>query len=233
MRTVVESAEDKLSTQIVRFCSNYTPAYASLLNVNVTDMTNLNKGSVFLAFILLMMGKLQTSAITFTAYKDLLLSGKGGGALGALPILTVYPTIPAPPPVALADLISLFRDIIQQCVNSGNLTEDMAKALGIFEEPDVLTLEAGTPVLSLKAMSAGHPTLHTIIGNYDGFEIWKDSGAGFVFLNVSNGPNYTDTSALPASGVDALWKYRIIYRYKNAQVGNWSATLSVAVKGSV
>ena len=85
----------------------------------------------------------------------------------------------------------------------------------------------------MKVMSAGHPTLHTAIGGYDGFEIWKDAGTGFVFLNVSNGPNYIDNSALPASGVEVIWRYKIIYRYKNVQIGNWSNTISVAVKGSV
>lgn len=162
----------------------------------------------------------------------MLISGKGGGVLGALPALVAYPTTPAPP-VCLADLESLFRDIIQQCVKSGNLTEDIAKALDIFEEVTAATLETGTPDLSLKAMSAGHPTLHTTIGNYDGYEVWKDSGAGFVFLNVSSSPNYIDSSALPAFGVETIWRYKIIYRYKNVQIGNWSNTISVAVKGSV
>ncbi len=82
-------------------------------------------------------------------------------------------------------------------------------------------------------MSAGHPTLHTKIGDYDGFEVWKDTGTGFAFLNVSDTPNFTDPSALPASGVEVIWKYKIIYRYKNVQIGNWSVTISVAVKGSV
>jgi hypothetical protein len=133
----------------------------------------------------------------------------------------------------LANLVALFRDVIQQCVKSGNLTDDMAKALGIFEEPVVIKLEDGTPDLTLKYISAGHPTLHTILGKYDGFEIWKDAGAGFVFLNVSNLANYADTSALPAAGLDVIWKYKIIYRYANAQIGKWSNTISVAIKGSV
>jgi hypothetical protein len=119
MRTFVENTEEKVSTQIAGFCSNYTTEYANLLNVNADDMTNLNKGSVFLIFVLIMMAKLQTAATAFTAYKDLLMTGKGGGVLGILPAMPVYPTTPAPPPlVALSNLISLFRDIIQQCVNS-------------------------------------------------------------------------------------------------------------------
>jgi len=230
MRTLVESAEDKVSTQISNFCGSFT-AYASLLNVDAQKMTDLKKGSLFLIFILMMQGKLQTLSHSFTAYKDLLLHGKGTEALGALPEMPVYPA--ATPPIALANLISLFRDVIQQCVNSGNLTEDIAKALGIFEEPNLAVLEVGTPNVVLKSLSAGHPVLHTMIGDYDGFEIWKDAGTGFVLLNVSTIPNFTDMSVLPAAGVDVLWRYKIIYRYKNAQIGNWSATLSVAVKGSV
>ena len=209
------------------------PTYESDLNAHADDMIELNKGSVFMTFVLGIQAKNQTSAIAFTAYKDLMRSGKGGGVLGALPVLTAYPTTPAPPPVCNADVESLFRKVAQQCVRSGKLTEDIAKALGIFEEVTTATLETGTPDLSLKVMSAGHPTLHTAIGGYDGFEIWKDAGTGFVFLNVSNGPNYIDNSALPASGVEVIWRYKIIYRYKNVQIGNWSNTISVAVKGSV
>ncbi len=95
------------------------------------------------------MGKIHTLSVTFTGYKDLLISDKGGGVLGELPPLVVYPTTPAPPPVCLADLIALFREIIQQCVKSGNLTEDIAKALGIFEEPVLAKLVEGTPNLTL------------------------------------------------------------------------------------
>ncbi len=230
MKTFIEKSEEKLSTQLIKFCGAY-PTYAGVLNANAAKITNLNSGNLFLIFILMIQGKLQTLSTTFTAYKDLFVSGKGGGVLGALPALTVYPT--TPPPIALADLVSLFREVIQQCVKSGNLTEDIAKALGIFEEVSAVTLGDGTPGLHLKSMSAGHPTLHTTLADYEGYEVWKDSGAGFVFLNVSIGPNYTDTSALPAAGVEVIWKYKIIFRYKNQQIGHWSATLSVAVKGSV
>ena len=232
MRTFVESTEAKLSAQIAQFCRIYaTSTYAALLKANPDKITDLNKGSLFLIFILGIQTQMQSAAVTFTSYKDLLLTGKGGGVLGALPLLPVYPTTPAPPPIALADLETLFRDIIQQCVKSGNLTEDMAKALGIFEEAAVVVLEVVTPVLSLKYMSAGHPNIHTKIGDYDAFEVWKDSGTGFIFLNVSTTTDYLDTSPLPAAGVDAVWNYRIIYRLKNVQVGNWSNVLMVAVKG--
>ena len=230
MRILVENTEEKLAPQIAYFCSNY-PTYKDKLNADETDMTNLNVGSEFMTFILGMQAKMQTASVGFTSYKDLMISGNGTDVLGALPVLVTYPAIV--PPVCGANVESLFRKVLQQCVSSGNLTEDMAKALGIYAEPSVVVLEKGTPPLSLKSMSAGHPTLHSRLGDYDGFEIWKNTGAGFVFLNVSDSPNYTDTSALPAIGVGAIWQYKIIYRYKNVQIGNWSETISVAVTGSV
>ena len=232
MLTFIAKTDAKISAQIAQFCRIYaTSTYAALLKADPDKISDLNKGSLFLIFILGIQTQMQSAAVTFTSYKDLLLTGKGGGVLGALPLLPVYPTSPAPPPIALADLETLFRDIIQQCVKSGNLTEDMAKALGIFEEAAVVTLEVVTPVLSLKYISAGHPNIHTKIGDYDAFEVWKDTGTGYVFLNVSTGPDFLDNSPLPAAGVDAVWNYKIIFRLKNVQVGNWSNVLSVAVKG--
>ena len=74
MRTFIERTEEKLAPQIANFCIIYLN-YASLLGANATDMVNLNKGSLFLSFILGMQTKIQTMATTFTAYKDLLLTG--------------------------------------------------------------------------------------------------------------------------------------------------------------
>ena len=232
MKTLIETVEDKLVTQISKFCSIY-PTYAGLLKADATKISNLNEGSLFMIFVLMMQGKVQTLATAFTAYKDLVFYGIGGNTLGALPVLPVYGTTPAPPAVCLADVVTLFREVIQQCVLSGNLTEDIAKALGIFEATSIVVLEDGMPFLSLKSVSAGKPTLHTTIGNYEGFEIWKDSGKGFLFLDVSNSANYTDTSAMPATGVEIVWIYKVIYRYNNVQIGKWSNTISVAVKGNV
>jgi len=44
-------------------------------------------------------------------------------------------------------------------------------------------------------------------------------------------PLYTDTAALPAPGAGAVWKYKGIYREADAQVGQWSDVVSVAVAG--
>ena len=230
MKTLVEKGDIELATQIRNFLDEY-PSHKDELKVLASKITDLAKGSAYLDFILDIQTKVHTSSSTVTSYKKLVRHGKGTDILGAKPTLTVYPLVV--PPVCDANVEGLFREIIQDSVNSGNLTEDVAKALGIFAEPSTKVLAEGTPDLSLKSMSGGHPMLHSKLDDYDGFEIWKDSGVGFVFHNVSTSADFIDQSPLPALGVEVVWKYKIIYRYKNLQIGNWSATISVAVKGNV
>lgn len=230
IRTIVESGDAELAKQIRNFVVEY-PKHKDELKVSESKIIDLAEGSAYLDFILDIQTKVHTSSSTFTSYKNLVRHGKGTDVLGAKPALTVYPLVV--PPICNANVEGLFRDIIQESVNSGNLTEDVAKALGIFAEASTTVLADGTPGLSLKSMSGGHPTLHTKLDGYDGFEIWKDASTGFVFHNVSTSPDYVDQSPLPALGVEEIWKYKIIYRYQNLQIGHWSATISVAVKGNV
>ncbi len=230
MKTLVEKGDIELATQIRNFLDEY-PTHEGEMNVLPSKITDLAKGSAYMDFFLDIQGKVHTVSSTLTSYKNMIRHGKGTDVLGAKPALTVYPV--AVPPICNANVEGLFRDIIQDCVNSGNLTEDVAKALSIFAEASTTVLADGTPDLSLKSMSGGHPTLHTILSGYDAYEIWKDSGLGFVFQNVSTSADYTDLSPLPALGVEVVWKYKIIYRSKNLQIGHWSSAISVAVKGNV
>ena len=45
--------------------------------------------------------------------------------------------------------------------------------------------------------------------------------------------NFTDKSTLPAKGTGVVWKYKIIYVYKNEPIGNWSAEIAISVLGNV
>jgi len=103
--------------------------------------------------------------------------------------------------------------------------------LGIFAEPIIDTMGAGTPNLTLKTAGGGHPQLHCTMGEYEGYEVWKDTGTGFIRFDVSTSPNYTDMTPLPPAGTDVIWTYKVIYRYKNVQIGNWSISIPIAVKG--
>ena len=46
--------------------------------------------------------------------------------------------------------------------------------------------------------------------------------------------NFTDKSTLPAMRTGAVvWKYKIIYVYKNEPIGNWIAEIAISVLGNV
>ena len=230
MKTLVEKGDVELATQIRNFLSAY-PDHKDEMKVLASKIVDLEKGSIYMDFFLDIQNKVHTTSSTLTSYKNMIRHGKGNDILGAKPALTVYPLVV--PPICNANVEGLFRDIIQDCVNSGNLTEDVAKALGIFAEASTTVLADGTPAVSLKSMSGGHPSLHTKLEGYDAYEIWKDAGKGFVFHNVSTASDFSDYSPLPALGVEEIWKYKIIFRYQNLQIGHWSATISVAVNGNV
>lgn len=63
--------------------------------------------------------------------------------------------------------------------------------------------------------------------NLDHCEIQVDRGSGYTLLTYDSTPNYTDTAAHPAT--PTKWKYKAIYRVDDAQVGLWSAEVSVVV----
>jgi len=46
-------------------------------------------------------------------------------------------------------------------------------------------------------------------------------------------PNYVEMATLPVVGTNVIWNCKVIYRYKNVQIGNWSVVVSIAVSGSL
>ena len=63
----------------------------------------------------------------------------------------------------------------------------------------------------------------------DLLELQVDRGTGWGPLASDTTPDYTDTTAFPAT--PAKWKYRAIYRVGDATVGLWSDVKEVLVGG--
>ena len=63
----------------------------------------------------------------------------------------------------------------------------------------------------------------------DQCEIQVDRSQGWSLLAIDTTPGYTDTAPFPAT--PTKWKYRAIYRVGDAQVGLWSAEVSLTVGG--
>lgn len=227
IHTYIEQTDTKFRTQLGSFCNLYH-LYINELNVLPAKITRLREGNAVVQIIFPQQETLQTFGTGFTSYKNLLRWGNNGEVLTAFPVMPTYPaTMPA---LCEANIEALFKEILQECVDNG-MSESTAKALGVFAEDTTVALNEGTPNFSLKLAGGGHPILHCTIKGYDGFEVWKDAGTGFIRFDVSTSANYTDMSPLPAAGTDVIWRYKIIYRHQNVQIGNWSPIIPIAIKG--
>ena len=227
IKTYIEIQDAKFRTQLAHFYLFYH-LYIDELNVLAAKITRLQAGNAVVQMIFPQQDKLATFGTGFTAYKNLLRWGNNGEALTAFPVMPTYPAIM--PVLCESNIEALFKEILQDCVDNG-MTEATAKALGVFAEDVTVLLGEGTPNFSLKLAGGGHPLLHCTMKGYDGYEIWKDTGTGYTRFDVSTSANYTDMTPLPAAGTDVVWNYKIIYRYKNLQIGNWSAIIPIAIKG--
>ncbi len=228
MKIVIAGTDEGLVIQLRKFLSKYVD-YKDVLDVEETKITNLGTGLNMLSFIVDEQVKVKVFGMTLTSYKTLVRNGDKSVKLTAIPTFAAYPAIL--PVLGNQGVESLFREITQDCVKSGKLTESIGIELGLIELPVTIDLTLGTPNLTSKSSNASHPRLHSNLGNYDEYEVWKDSGLGFVRHDVSTTADYTDNTTLPAAEVHEVWLYKAIYRYKNAQIGNWSVTVSVAVHG--
>jgi hypothetical protein len=105
--------------------------------------------------------------------------------------------------------------------------------LGIAAPASTFNPADGKPDFFIEFSSGGHPNLRWTKGKFDGVEIWKDSGTGFVKLDRDMKPDYIDKTDLPKLGVAAVWKYKMIYLMDDEPIGNWSDVVSVTVHGEV
>jgi hypothetical protein len=132
-------------------------------------------------------------------------------------------------PGALSRIFSL----IQVMQESPAYVESIATDLGTIGSeataPDLNTIQ---PVFTVKTIG-GHNFLDWGWGGngayLDMIQLQVDRGQGYADLAYDTTPGYTDTHAFPATLT--TWKYRAIYRVGDAQVGVWSAEVSVAVGG--
>ena len=126
------------------------------------------------------------------------------------------------------------KAVVQRIKSNLAYTEADGKDLGIIGEEQTLDLINIKPALSTRLAAGGRPEVVWTKQGMDGIEIYVSrDGAAYALLAFDTRPNYIDTFALPALGSSSIWKYRAIYRYRDAQVGQWSDEVSVTVAGGV
>ena len=174
--------------------------------------------------------QIQAFSPNITGFKNLLRYGNGSEVLTLVPVPPVFTT---PPGLVAAKVEYRFAKMADKCKANLNYTYNIGKDMGIEGANTPFVPGDGTPILKGKNAAGGHPLLHYTISKYEGAQIWKDwgDGKGFVFLTVSNHPDFLDLSALPPAGNSAIWKYKAVYLFNGAVVGNFSGVIEMAVVG--
>ena len=131
----------------------------------------------------------------------------------------------------ISNMQARFADLLYQCRNSSNYTTSIGEELGLNHSSN--SQKDFAPDVKMEYLSTGQPVLKWDKGNFDGVEIWKDSGnkAGYQQLAKSYTHRFIDTSPLPLKGICKLWKYCVIYLLKDEMVGSWSEEIEVVARG--
>ncbi len=232
MATYIEAKDLPFDKQLNTFCIG-APGVQKELDLDDTKIANLQASNTLVAFVEQQAEDAENYFHGVIKYKNLLRYGNGTEVLGPLLAPPVYPD--PLPEVTTANVQGQFADLIQDCVRSGNYTVNIGESLGIVKPTTVFEPQAGAPMLKVSLAAGGHPLLHVKIGQYDGFQIWKDSGDGngYVLLNLSVRPDFLDLSTLPLAGASATCKFKAIYVYQNQQAGAWSSEVVITVYGNV
>ena len=167
----------------------------------------------------------QANAKLWTAFKNLQRDGGPGE--------TAYPNVsnlPAPVPAVPLGIVPRLSNLVARIKAARNYTEAIGQDLNIVGTTQLMDIDDIKPIIEI-IVRAGRPIIQWSKGDADALEIWVDRNdeRGFGLFTIANSPRITDTTPLPATPIH--WKYKAIYRLKDAQIGNWSEVTPVAVGG--
>ena len=214
---------------LLQHLSVQLPNYATLLEISAADMDQVQSGSDWFDYSL----KVEQAAQRYTdgnyGFKRVLRDGPKSAAINPpAPLVVITP----PTSLPYADIVGFLGSLIVRIKKQKNYTETIGKSLHIIPaqtpSPDPALLQ---PELTFD-YNGGHPVLYWYHNGTDALVIEADYGTGaFGLVTIQMSTSFEDSSPLPLSGTVALWKYRAIYRIRDAQVGQWSKVLEVSVKG--
>jgi hypothetical protein len=157
-----------------------------------------------------------------------------GNAAQVLPVFTA-PALPAGvaavDPGALTRIFALVQLIKDSAGNTDAIDSDLRIVGSVSANPDLAAIQ---PILTAR-INGTHTDLGWGWGGHRDhvdlllIQVDRADGKGWVELVHDTTPNYTDTTAFPATAT--IWKYRAIFYVNDAPVGLWSNTVSVAVGG--
>ena len=217
--------DDSGKAELLEHLANRLPAYAETLEISALDIAGLQADAEAFRDAIACTNAIQANARHWTAFKNF--QRDGGVSVNPRPHV---PDLPAPAQDVAPGIVPRLTALVSRLKTARNYNEAIGRDLQIIGAEQTVDTGDWKPALDL-GMQAGHPVIKWPKGDADAIEIWADrgDGQGFSLATVASGADYTDTTPTPATG--AVWKYKAIYRLRDAQVGQWSGVVSVAVGG--
>jgi hypothetical protein len=219
----VEREDSKFVLQLKDFWEGLG-LHGATLGFTVAEISEAEKDYKYMDFVLKKQSNSQTYSQGYTQFKkeirknDLTTATEPGLAAPAA-VTSVAP-----------DVEGRFRKMAEKAKAHTAYTTAIGEVLHIVAPVSSGTLP--TPTFKI-FMDSGHPLIKWVKGDSDGVEIWKDDGTGYKKLDRDNKSPYVDKSDLPAVGQSAVWKYKMIYLLDDETTGDYSAEISVTVRGEV
>jgi hypothetical protein len=209
------------------------PTVAAKYGITATELTDMLNSAILLAYWQNYRNQHEEYFHKLTAYRNELRDGvKAGGSASVVPTAPTVGTLPTV--TAAPGIFSRVRALVGRIKASVAYTDADGKDLGIIGEEQTTDLVGIKPAITTRLAAGGHPEIVWKKQGMDGIEIYVSRNAEpYTLLAYDMRPNHIDASPLPALGTSAIWKYRAIYRFHDAQVGQWSDEVSVTVAGAV
>jgi hypothetical protein len=206
--------------------------HASKYGILPEEVSDTEAGSLYFKYVVTYARQIDEYKTNINAYRDELRDGSEHFDIAAnLPALPVF----APPPKVVPN--GIFKrsiSLAQRIKKHTQYAEADGRDLGIIGEQTNQDFQKAKPHFTIRLIEGGHPEIVWTRKKMDGVEIWvnRDGSEDFSFLAYDQRPNYTDMHPLPAAGKAVVWRYKLIYRYKDKQAGSWSDVVSVNVSGN-
>ncbi len=204
------------------------PAYGGKYALTVPELNDVADIHADFTYRMQAVNKIAAYSKQWTAYKNALRDGLPVGAEVQPPI---PPDLGPIPTISLPGGFKRLTMIVKKIKSNPAYSEADGQDMGIEGVETIIDFTTLTPQVSVRTGSGGYTEIVWNKQNMDGIAIYKDAGdnRGFVLYDLDNHPNWQDKHALPPSGQSALWKYKVIYRLNDEEVGQWSNVLSITV----
>ncbi len=222
--TFIQSSDDAFSKQLTQF-ANSIDEFALTLGLTVAEVNSAKADAKYYAYVVQTAALIKVFQKTTISFKKHSRNGSKKDFLLNFPPTPIFDT---PPPAVKPNIQPRFSKLVKKIKSSKNYNSAIGKALSIEAIHSHFDIQAGQPKVSV-IFTGGHQRIKYKRGKYEGAEIWKDEGNGYFLLKTVTKSIYVDKTELPPAGTSAIWKYKLVYLYKDVQVGKWSSEIITTV----